>query len=444
MAANRPIPGRWRLASAIAAVLLLAGCASAPEGARPRHWSIGPFFETGEDVTALRPIFARQRYDRLPTSTDGRSGAVLAGEDFDLLWPVATYHGRGVSPRTRDWWRFLIVWGDGASGSRSVEDSRWSFTVFPVAFGGSERDRGYWGIFPLWGEHPHILVMDDWNFVLWPVYHTYTVKGVRSRAVLWPFITWREAPREGFGLWPLFGWNHQRESDHRYVLWPIVTWASYMKDRDTTGEGYSWMVWPLMGRVNRERERQWLALPPFFSAVETKDAKRIRSPWPFIELEKGTLRDRISVWPIYEQVYAYSFSKTGESSRGEPQEVTRRYGWKLVEDSVLENETSKETRFSIFPFFTHEKRWVKGKDGSVRATGSYWRVWPFWSRAEERGYVRTRVLDLNPIRSIEAIDRNWAPFWTLWREDERPDGSKCHHILLDFLWWHSGGEAKTE
>lgn len=435
MAASSPIKGLGLIAS-IAAAILFSGCATSPEGAHPRHWSIGPFFETGEDVTAIRPLWSRQRYE-------SRVFYGASAESMDFIWPVATYHERGIGQERR-WWRFLIAWGDGGSGRRPVEDSRWSFTVFPIIFGGNEKDRGYWGVFPIWGEHPHLLIMEDWNFVLWPVYHTYTVKGVRSRAILWPFITWRESPREGFGLWPLFGWNRQRESRHRYVLWPIVTWAHYMKDRDTSGEGFSWMVWPLAGRVNRERERQWLFVPPFFSAVETKDAKRLRVPWPFVELEKGTLRDRISVWPFYEQVYSYSMSRPGESSRGEPQEVTRRYGWKLIEDSVLENETSKETRFNFFPFFTHEKRWVKAKDGTLKATGSYWRVWPFWSRSEDRGHVSKRVLDLNPIRSIEAIDRNWSSFWTLWRVDERPDGSKCHHMLLDFLWWHTDGEPEAE
>ena len=410
----------------LVSIAAFMGCAPSAERAQCHHWSIGPFFETGADVIALRPLFSRQTYDtRLYGARDS--------ECMDFVWPVATYHERSVDRR---WWRFLIAWGDSVSSGR---DERWSFTVFPIVFGGNEKGKGYWGVFPIWGNHPHVLIMEDWNFVLWPLYHTYTVKGVRSRAVLWPFITWREAPREGFGLWPLFGWNHQRESDHRYVLWPMATWAWYHQDRDTTGEGSSWMAWPIVGRISRERERQWLFIPPFFSGVETKDAKRIRAPWPFVELEKGVLRDRISFWPFYEQVWAYPFAKPGADSgeRPPPQEKTHRFGWKLIEDSVLENDTSKETRFSIFPFFTHEKRWVKGKDGSLTAVGSYWRVWPFWSRAEHRGRVRSRVLDLNPIRSIDAIDRNWAPFWTLWRMDEMPDGSSCQRFLFDFFWWHS-------
>ena len=46
-------------------------------------------------------------------------------------------------------------------------------------------------------------------------------------------------------------------------MWPVATWATYRDDRDTAGEGYSWMLWPLYGQVRRERESQDLFLPPF-------------------------------------------------------------------------------------------------------------------------------------------------------------------------------------
>ena len=75
------------------------------------------------------------------------------------------------------------------------------------------RGVGYGGLFPFYGTHPHFLLMENWQFALWPLL---------SHARRWA-------------------------ADHWYALWPLATWACYDEDRDTSGAGYSWMFWPCYG-----------------------------------------------------------------------------------------------------------------------------------------------------------------------------------------------------
>lgn len=391
------------------------------------NWHVGPFFEYRRaepgDATfwALRPFYSQVRDPASRTSAD------------DALWPLFTYRDHADAA----WWRALLfAYGD----ARDTEPS-WSFNLFPFwSSGADRRGAGYWGFFPFYGRHPHVLLMDDWHYVLWPLWHTYEVKGVRSHAVCWPFVTWRDEPRAGVGVWPFYGVARQRESTHHYALWPLVTWAAYDEDRDTSGAGSSWWFLPFYAEVRRARESQTMVLPPFFSYTETDSARRWRLPWPLFDWESSAVRDRLSVWPFWEQVRGYAYGKRTEEER------TWRVGWKLVENTELTTDRTREARFNFFPFFTWERRWRKagksqgGEDGEVLQS-SYLRIWPFWSSETVDGRTRSRTLELMPFRHGEGIERNWAPFWSLWERDERPDGRTRHSLLWNFIAWQSEGEG---
>ena len=409
-------------------------------GSLASNWHVGPFFEYRRaepgDATfwALRPFYSEIDAPASRTAVN------------DVLWPLVSYRSHADAA----WWNaFLLLYGD----SRASDPS-WTFNVFPFWFSGAtRRGEDYWGLFPFYGTHPHFLLMDDFSCVLWPIWHTYEVKGVRSHAVCWPFVTWRDDPRPGIGVWPFYGYARQRESEHHYALWPLVTWAAYDEDRDTSGAGRSWWVLPFYGEVRRARESQTMVLPPFFSHAETDAARRWRLPWPFVDLESTPARDRISIWPIWEQIHGYSFA---DRRKEHPEERTWRIGWKLLENTELTTARTVERRFSFFPFFTWEEFKVsgsrfkvpgsklkvpegngRGDDEGLELKSSYLRVWPFWSRETEGGRTRSRTLELIPIRHAEGIERNWAPFWSLWEMDERPDGRTRYSLLWNFIAWQS-------
>jgi len=236
-----------------------------------------------------------------------------------------------------------------------------------------------------------------------------------SNVVLFPFFHWRDDGSWGF--WPVCGVGHQRESDHYYAIWPIATWASYRADRDTAGAGYSWMFWPLWASVERERESQWMFIPPLFGYAKTAAGSRLRAPWPLFELERTAVKRRISVFPFYEDVALRRY-RDGETEAG-----VMRFGWKLVE--IYRGEKGKVSETRVFPF------WTKG--------GDIFRVWPLWSSEseDERGeVVHTRVLELFPIRWVDSVDRNWAPYWTFYEAKSNPIYTD-HSLLWGIIRWRT-------
>ena len=399
------------------------------------HWHGGPFFEYRRAI-GPNPV-GGSREARLRTFWAFRPfyAQVRAPEtsERDFLWPIATGHSREDAL----WWRaFFLAYGDAREG----REPSWSFNILPIFFCGSDRlDRGYWGLFPLYGTHPHLLQMDNWRFVLWPLWMDYDVKSVHHGAVLWPLVTWKNNDTATAGLWPIFSHARLRESDHWYALWPIATWARYDEDRDTSGAGFSWMFWPLYGHVSRARETQHLFLPPFFSWTRTPHVRRWRVPWPLVDVEIGTRRNRTSVWPFYEHLdgFPYTSAETPPDART-PDERTRRYLWLFVEDTELSTETTRETRFNVFPFFTYERRMAREKkSGEWREASSFLRIWPFWRSETDHGLTRRRVLDLVPIRHAEGLDRNWSPFWTFWTSESLRGGSTDHSLLWNIFTWTS-------
>ena len=355
-------------------------------------FQVGPFYEQrpADDYLAVRPFYAHE------------------GEVDDVLWPVFTSH--------RDWWRFCFL-----MHYQSQDDGGWQFDFMPLWFNGHKPQRGeyaaedYWGLFPIYGHHPHILLMYDIDFALWPVWTRYRMprpsegKWLTTNTVLFPFFSWRDDGAWSF--WPFYGLNHQRESDHQYALWPIVTWAR--EDRDTAGEGTSWMFWPLYGQVRRARERQDLFIPPFFSWTETYSKSwaahgnsapemRLRCPWPIFEWESNARRSRLSIWPLYERVDWRSYDKGDEAGS-----VTR----------------FDETR--VFPF------WTSRKDDS------YFRLWPFWeSETRKDGSSKSRLLALFPMRWVPSVDRNWSKFWTFYEQESNPVCT-YHSLLWGIIRWRT-------
>ena len=352
-------------------------------------FELGPFYEQRDDFMAVRPVVSKE------------------ADTTDVLWPVFTDH--------RDWWRFCFF-----MHYQSYPEGGYQFEILPIWWNGLEggttkdADDFYWGLFPIYGSHPHLMAMYDLEFALWPIWTRYrmprkSVDGgwMTSNAVLFPFFHWRDDGSWGF--WPLYGVSHNRADVHRYALWPLLNWKICDDDRDTGGAGTAWMLWPLVGRVDRARESQTLFLPPFFSYAETPDGWRGRFPFPIVDIERLSARSRISFFPFYERIVNYSYRDHAGTDR-----ITR-FGWRLVE--LLPNETR------VFPFY------VNGND--------YLRVWPFWeSSLSKDGTSHGRFLSLFPIRWVDSVDRNWSKFWTFYERESNPVCS-YHSLLWGLIRWRT-------
>ena len=267
--------------------------------------------------------------------------------------------------------------------------------------------------------------MENWQFALWPLWMKYDVAATPHRAVLWPLVTWQANETGTMGVWPLVSHARRRAADHWYALWPLATWACYDEDRDTSGAGYSWMFWPCYGTVARARETQHLVLPPFFSYARTPHAVRWRLPWPLVDIEYGSARRRISVWPLYEKIDGRAIGSRA------PDEETVRIFWKIFEYTRLVTDGTEETRWSLWPFWTQERRAVRTPEGTWRTAATFRRLWPFWRARTEEGRRHAQALDLLPIRHTDGLARNWVPFWTFWTASAEP-GARVQHALF----WH--------
>ena len=370
------------------------------------RFRLGPLFEyraTREGATfwALRPFYSRLND---PVSDTRVS---------DVAWPLGTFH----RDREQAWWRMLLAYGSDNDVGR--EDSAWKAALFPLYFQGRSRQgEDYWALFPLYGHLPHVLLMDDIDFALFPLYLNYAVNGVERDYYLWPVFSrmGHEPDATRTGVFPLYGQTWKRESRHTYAFWPFWTSAVYEGARNP---GSSWMLFPLAGQVDRDKERQWLVLPPFFSHAVTDGGERWRLPWPFIETATTQTSRRRSFWPLY----------------GDRQHADGRswYAlWPLVEHFSLRSKGRRTERSRFFPFYVGETVYGIDSSGVEQVKETYTRMWPFYSREETERGTRLRALELSLIRYSGGIERNWAPFWTVYERSER-EGDVAHDALWGLL-----------
>ena len=215
--------------------------------------------------------------------------------------------------------------------------------------------------------------MDDIDFFLFPLYLNYEVNGVERNYYLWPIFS-RTGEQPGVkrtGVFPIYG-----ETDKRGVGGALLRFLAVL---DLGGlqrgrnPGSSWMLFPLCGRVKREKEQQTLVLPPFFSKAETDAAVRWRSPWPFIETLTAPDVKKRSFWPLYGSV---------------DRDDERRWyaAWPLIEHFDLSSRGGRTERSRFFPFYVDEKFYRKEPEQEEeRLVASYRRIWPLYARETEEG-----------------------------------------------------------
>jgi len=389
--------------------LLPADATNRPPDRVVSRFRFGPFFEyratrDGGTFWAVRPLWSRV--------ADPVSDTRVA----DVAWPLGTFH----RDREQAWWRMLLAYGSDDDVNR--DGAAWKAALFPVWFQGcTRRGEDYWALFPVYGHAPHVLLMDDIDFVLFPAYLHYEVNHVERDYYLWPVFSRAGANPDvkRTGVFPVYGRTEKRDSDHLYAFWPFWTSEVY---RDERNPGSSWMLFPLYGRVDREKEQQRLVVPPFFSHAKTDAAERWRLPWPFIETATAPTSRKRSYWPVY-----------GDVER----EDERRWcaAWPLVEHFSLTCKGRRTERSRFFPFYVGETVYERGKDGAEREAESYTRLWPFCARESSPSGSRLRALELSLIRYSGGIERNWAPFWTLYERAEQ-DGEVAHDALWGLLQYH--------
>ncbi len=379
---------------------------------------IGPFYERsimsdGGHRYALRPFYAH--------SSDSEE----RDDVTDAVWPLATGHWS----QTQFWWRCLLAFGN----DLNVDDEKSGYEcgLFPILLNGRSREgEDYWSLFPIYGHVPRFMMfMSDIDFILFPCYLKYNVVGRERRYYLFPFIG-REDDEQletHTSILPFFGEKENRMSSSTYLFWPF--WTDTVYKETTRNPGESWMLFPVVGHVAREKEEQWMVLSPFFSWAKTDKRERWHMPWPFIQIDNSDRERKRVFWPFYSQ--ALGEERTFYSG-----------GWFLFSYEDVRMEKQRYERTRLFPFYTHETRYGQNSKGEEVEKEDYLRMWPFFTRQRTPDYFHWRTLEFNPIRFAGGIERNWAPFWTFYARNETAEELE-HDGLWGILNFRSRKGAET-
>lgn len=335
-----------------------------------------------------------------------------AGERWrsDYLWPL--YTRKGFKEET--YGRFLFF---GFSSDFADEGDRHRTWVFPFYFQGVNAEgEGYFAIFPFGGTIYEFVGRDKIMFVLFPIYGRSSVNDVYTTSVLWPIYSRSKGEKvDRLRVWPLYGQAELKgELRKKFVLWPIYTSVKYTNERNPGG---GFILVPIYGQVKTERASNYWVIPPFFRYMNSDIQWIVHAPWPFIQVADGEMYKRIA-WPLY-----------GKKSLGT---LTRQYFlWPFIWNNRTEYASHDQRRRYVIPFFAYQTdvvtKELKGHEvGDV--TSRYWKLWPLVSWDRRGDVSRFRTLELWPMRNTPGIERNWAPWWTLYRRVNL-SGEIGHHVL---------------
>jgi hypothetical protein len=394
-----------------------------PQPTHTLRRGLGPVLEFSDapprELDAVRPLWSRY--------ADPTQPVVL----HDVLWPLfmtrttAELHQQlgllGI-------YRRRLVPADG-SGQRQT----W---LFPLYIQGRTREhQGYWALFPAGGTVRDFFGFDTIRFYAFPVYLTADKGATHSRHILWPFYARVQGPTvEKHRLFPFYGYARRPgQWDNRFILWPFILYGWTLDDAKP---GRAFALFPLYGRIDYAnpaagRElHQRAYLWPFFTALRTESASRRNLPWPFIQLADNYPQPgdyRRYVWPFW-------------GVDRNPQKEDTFYVWPLIRHRTERSLTGTIDRWYVLPFYWDFD--YAPTPVAKAPANTFHQVWPLVSWEDgPNGARRVRSLALWPLRTWPAIDRNYAPFWTLY--EYRAADQQRQHDLLWGLWQFRRAEEQV-
>lgn len=378
--------------------------------------SFNPFYEDrttdSGSFFAIRPFYS--------------CASVHDGQIQDVFWPL--YSRKEFKDEQRS--RVLLFWYSHTfdSTNRTPRDRTW---LLPIYFQGRDvHGEEYFAIFPLGGTIREFLGRDEISFVLFPIFGKSRVNDVKTTSVFWPIYS--RTRGEGIQrdrVFPIVGKSVlANKYEKRFVLWPFWTTADYFYPGDS---GSVRILFPVYGRAKMDKESTWWVIPPFFRFTEGERQDKLYCPWPFIQRVKSEHNSKFYIWPLW-----------GEKLRNDGENFNKFVLWPIFWSERYQETNRVKTCRRAVPVFSRERIVTPATaDVAEQEISNDWMVWPLmsWQRVGES--TRFRTLELWPIKNTAAIDRNWAPLWTLYKRTDH-EGV----VRKDFLWfaWHSEREPDIE
>lgn len=364
---------------------------------------LGPFFEFASSTNGMRFGAFRPVYSRIQDPVSERTF-------HDVLWPIA--EGRAFKSELQ--WRFILTYYH----DFDVNDptSRYRFMSLPIYFQGRDiHKKRYFAIFPLGGRIHEFLGRDEINFALFPLYARSSINNVVTKDVVWPIYSRTEGKGiYRFRVFPFYARSYHKDKfEKRFIMWPFWTWARY-KQPGSSGTGY--IVWPLWGHIKLESENTWLFVPPLFRFSRGQRLNYSYYPWPFIQRSAG-LVEKLYIWPLFGEKHMQGHYRSF-------------YLWPIIWNDRVDRGDTMVKRFVIAPVYQSGVHVESHRDdqGDRKVLGRYRKVWPlfYYQREYDESFFRT--LDLWPLRRTPAVERLYAPIWTLYSRTAL--GGNVDHELL--------------
>lgn len=393
----------------------LAGCLplGAAEGPVRSDW--GPFYSEVEDPTgnlrrrALGPVLERttssegHRFWAVRPAASRIADAADRRSRVEVLWPVAI--GRRLDDQSS--LRFLTGW----FVDYDVHDpeSPYRAWVLPIYYQGRDRrDRGYFAFFPIGGTIKDFLGRDDVTFALFPLMVKTTFEDLDTLHLAWPiFKRGVSDDTDRLRVFPLYQHNRM-EDQHRKlsILWPIWNSVEYTRAEH---EGSGYILFPLWGHIDVPDEETWMVLPPLFRFTVSDTLNRSYVPYPLFQFSSGEVEK------------AYAMPLWGSKIMGGSSRTF--FLWPIFWRMQIDKGDAVTRRTFVLPVFflttTRERSLESDGDGEVRRRNLH--LWPVFSYRRDGAASVTRAFDLWPPSWRGPIERNFAPFWSVyvrtWADD---------------------------
>lgn len=353
-----------------------------------RQRALGPIWEQasatqGWHLATVRPLFSAYA---LPTEE-------ITGQDW--VWPLATLRQRGNESLDR----YLIFFNFKHDDPRSdTGKRRYRFWLLPIYFQGRDKDGlEYKAVFPLGGTIREFAGRDEIKFVLFPLRVTSTLNDLSSSSWLWPIFS--HTTGDGVDMrrvFPLYGrYTRKGAYEKKFILWPIWNQTRYDYPK-SSGRGF--ILFPLFGHVKLTDQTTWWLLPPFIRYTRGDIMNRVYAPWPFIQFSTGPLEKQF-IWPLW------GHKKIGGLER-------TFYLWPIFWDEYVTRGDEVQHRFIAAPFLTNLRSTNKTQpDAPARIRAQ--KIWPLYSYKRVGEESRFRMVELWPFGEAAAVERNWAPWWSI-------------------------------
>lgn len=360
--------------------------------------AVGPFFEMAQSPQGWRLVAARPFYSEVerPESQQERR---------DYLWPLGSWGKTGPEEVSR----YLIFFS--FKHGEEKPDRRYRFWLLPFYFQGrGASGETYRAVFPFGGTIRDFIGRDEISFVLFPIHSTSKLNTLETSNWLWPLISKTTGEKvERQRVFPFYGIS-TREGQYkkRFVMWPIWNDVEYFYP-GSSGKGF--VLFPIAGHMKLEDQESWWALPPFFRYKTGDRGTYLLAPWPFIQRETGET-EKLYIWPLWGHRESHGKESTF-------------YLWPIIWNQTATRGREGEHRFMVVPFYYQLTRGVTNEPPHQREV----KFWPLFSYRRVGEDSKFHTLELWPLGDSGAVERNWAPFWTIYSSARHEDS-----VDRELLW----------